>query len=141
MIKEALFPDEVILKTENFIVSQDCEVPIPGFFILSSKKDIKSIAELTHNEMNEFSNIIFKLRIGMKEVLNIGEVYIFQNEDSEHNFHVWLFPRYEWMEKFGKKIESVKLIMNYAKENMNNSQTKELVKLNINKMKDYFSYN
>lgn len=138
MIKEALFPNEVVLKTENFIVSQDCEVPIPGFFIISSIRNVKSIAEFNYNEINEFSNIMFKLRIGMKNVLKIKEIYIFQNEDSEYNFHIWLFPRHEWMEKFGNKIESVKPIMNYARESMNNLETKELIKSHVKKMRDYF---
>lgn len=29
----------------------------------------------------------------MKEELNIENVYFFQNEDSEHGFHVRIFPR------------------------------------------------
>lgn len=54
-----LFPDEIVLTTDNFIVAQDWEVPIAGF-------------------------------------------------------HLWMFPRYEWMKEFGAKIESVRPIMKYA---------------------------
>ena len=35
MRKNALFPAENILKTELFAISQDCEVPIPAFFIIA----------------------------------------------------------------------------------------------------------
>ena len=109
-----LFPDEVILTTDNFIVAQDWEVPIAGFFILSSKRKIRSIAEFTDDEAKEFGVLIKKVRGGMLETLGINDVYFFQNEDSVHDFHLWMFPRYEWMKKFGIKIESVRPIMQYA---------------------------
>ncbi|HII29435.1 TPA: hypothetical protein HA317_00015 [Candidatus Woesearchaeota archaeon] len=56
----------------------------------------------------------------MRDVLKIRHVYIFQNEDSKHYFHLWVFPRHKWMNRFGRKIESVRPIIEYAKENMAN---------------------
>ncbi len=109
-----LFPDEVILTTDNFIVAQDWEVPIAGFFILSTKRKIRSISEFNEEEAREFGVLIKKVRIGMGEALDINDVYFFQNEDSVHGFHLWMFPRYEWMKEFGAKIESVRPIMKYA---------------------------
>jgi diadenosine tetraphosphate (Ap4A) HIT family hydrolase len=111
--------DEKVLETENFSVGQDWEVPIPGFFIIASKdRNKKSFLDFSQLELSEFINLQHKVRRVMKEVLSIEVVYFFQNEDSEHGFHVWCFPRLLWMEKFGKKIESVRPIMNYAKENL-----------------------
>jgi hypothetical protein len=55
-----LFPDEVILTTNNFIVAQDWEVPIAGFFILSTKRKIRSIAEFDGEEAREFGVLIKK---------------------------------------------------------------------------------
>jgi len=42
-----LFKEEPILETVRFSVQQDREVPIPGFFILSSMRNIRSIDELS----------------------------------------------------------------------------------------------
>jgi len=41
------------------------------------------------------------------------------------------------MEKFGNKIESVRPIMNYAKENMITDEIIKEVKENVSKMKEY----
>jgi len=73
----------------------------------------------------------------MKEILKIDEVYLFQNEDSDSPFHLWIFPRYRWMEKFGRKIQSVRPIMNYAKENMLNEKVAKEVKEYVKKMSLY----
>lgn len=109
-----LFPDEVILSTENFIVTQDWEVPIAAFFILSTKRTIRSVEEFTDAEAAEFGSLLKKIRTGMRNALNIQDVYLFQNEDTIHGFHLWIFPRHTWMEAFGRKIESVRPIMQYA---------------------------
>ena len=75
----------------------------------------------------------------MRDVLKIEEVYFFQNEDTEHGFHLWIFPRHKWMEKFGRKIQSVRPIMNYAKENNLNDNSLKVVKENAEKMRVYLN--
>ncbi|MEK6921413.1 MAG: HIT domain-containing protein [Nanoarchaeota archaeon] len=134
MASKILFPNEIILETESFKVAQDWEVPIPGFFIVSTKRKILSIAEMTEKEAEEFIKIVRHVRQAMKDSLNIKEVYLFQNEDSKHGFHLWMFPRYDWMEQFGKKIESVKPIMLYAEKNMISENKIEEVKDAVRKI-------
>ena len=134
-----LFPDEKIVETKHFDVYQDWEIPIPGFFIVAPKRKIRTIDEFSDEEAVEYINLIRKLRRGMRDVLNINDVYFFQNEDTKHNFHLWVFPRHNWMERFGRKIESVKPIMNYAEENMIDKKSSEEVKLYVKKMQDYFA--
>jgi diadenosine tetraphosphate (Ap4A) HIT family hydrolase len=114
-VKQALLPDEIILETDHFRIAQDCEVPIEGFLILAAKRHLRSIADLSDDELTEFSTLLKKARIAMQEI-GIDDVYIFQNEDTEHGFHIWLFPRHDWMQAFGNKIQSVRPIMEYAKQ-------------------------
>ena len=117
MLETILFPNEIILTTETFIVNQDREVPISAFFIIGSKDTSKrSILDFTDDELIELMITLKKVRAAMLEVLQIQDVYIFQNEDTDNGFHVWLFPRYAWMEEFGRKIQSVRPLMNHAKE-------------------------
>src|SRR4051812_48265557 len=112
-----LFKDDTILITEHFNVGQDWCAPITGFFIVGAiDKSKKSILDFTEQELAELMSIARKIRFAMKEILGINEVYLFQNEDSDHGFYLWLFPRHEWMEQFGRKIESVRPIMKYAEE-------------------------
>lgn len=133
-----LFPDEVILTTDNFIVAQDWEIPIAGFFILSTKRKIYSIAEFTDAEVKEFGSLIKKVRLGMQNALKIEHVYFFQNEDSVHGFHFWLFPRHDWMKEFGVKIESVRPIMNYAQNLEVTEELLQEVRRAVAIMRGYF---
>lgn len=73
----------------------------------------------------------------MREKLNIEDVYFFQNEDSSSRFHVWIFPRLKWMNEFGKKIQSVRPIMEYAKEHMSTEEVKKQVEEYVNIMNIY----
>ncbi len=137
MTDEILFPNEKIIITEFFDAHQDWKVPIPGFYIIEPLRKIRSVAELNDDQAVEFVNLIRKVRLGMKDILGVEDVYLFQDEASRHGFHLWIFPRYQWMEQFGRKIESVRPIINYAKENMVNEETFQQVKESAAKMRDY----
>lgn len=134
-----IFPSEKVIETKHFDVHQDWETPIPGFFIIASKRKIRSVADFTEEESKTFVELLVKLRKGMKKILNIDDVYLFQNEDTEHDFHLWIFPRYDWMEPFGRKIQSVRPIVNYAKEKMANEHVFKEVREAVEKMAEYMS--
>lgn len=137
-MEEKLFPNEKILITENFDVHQDWGVPIPGFFIIASRKGRISLDEFDIEEANEFFNLVRKLRKGMKDILDIKTVCFFQNEGTHHKlFHMWIFPRYEWMNKFGEKIESIRPIIDYARSSMVNEEVFKEIKGMVRKMRDY----
>jgi diadenosine tetraphosphate (Ap4A) HIT family hydrolase len=136
MIKK-LFPNDKVVIKENFDVLQDWEVPIPGFLIVACKRKIKSIMEFNQAETEEFLPLVIKLRKALKEVQNIDYVYLFQAEDTRHElFHLWIFPRYAWMEeKFGKRIESVRPIIEYAKAHMSDDKNVQEIKNITRKLK------
>jgi diadenosine tetraphosphate (Ap4A) HIT family hydrolase len=132
------FETEIVFVNKNFTIIQDFEVPIPSFFIIGAKRKINSILDLNDKELMEFAKLLKFLRKGLLVKLKIKEVYLFQNEDSKFGFHLWIFPRHEWMEKFGRKIQSVRPIMNYAKENMMTPEVIDELKKNVRIMKLYF---
>jgi hypothetical protein len=74
----------------------------------------------------------------MSEALGINDVYFFQNEDSVHGFHLWMFPRYEWMKDFGVKIESVRPIMQHTQNLEITDELLAEVKEAARVMKEYF---
>lgn len=105
--------------TRHFDAHQDIEIPIPGFVILASRRHILSVEEFTDEERKDFIDTLCRVRKAMRQALGIQTVYLIQEEDTSDHFHLWIFPRYEWMtEKFGRKIQSVRPIMEYARENM-----------------------
>ncbi len=139
MKNKILFPNDSVISTRNFEVSQDWEVPILGFFILSPKRKMRSISEFNDDEAIEFIMLLREVRKRMKDVLGIEDVYFFQNEDTEHNFHVWIFPRHKWMERFGRGISSVKPIMDYAKENMATDKVIKEIKKSVKEVKKFMN--
>ncbi len=137
MPEKKLFPTEQILSGKYFEVHQDWECPIAGFFIIAPKRQVRSFSEFTDEESVEFMDFLRRIRNGMREALGIKYFFVFENEDTEPNFHVWLFPRHPWMTKFGRSIESIRPAMNYAKQNMVNASSINLVKEYVKKMREY----
>lgn len=128
-----------IAQTKHFDAHQDYEIPIPGFMILASKRHLQSVDEFTDEEREDFIDFLCKLRKTMRRACGIQIVYLIQEEDTSHHFHVWMFPMQEWLvEKFGRKIQSVRPIMEHARENLKTPENLKKVDETIEKMKIYF---
>ncbi len=136
MLEHLLFPNERVIVTRHFDVMQDWEVPIPGFFIVASKRQIRSIEEFNDEEAAEFGRLVRDVRKGMSELLNIRHVYLFQRDDVP-NFHLWMLPRYDWMNQFGTKVQSVRPIINFAKQYMVKEHILEEVRQVAAEMRKY----
>lgn len=129
-----------IIETELFHAHQDQEVPIPGFVILSTKRHIESISDFTDAEASEFIALARRIRQAQREVLDIENVYLIQEEDTVDHFHLWMLPRYGWMkdeEKFGRKVGSARNVLKYARENMKTPENIALVKESANRLRDF----
>jgi diadenosine tetraphosphate (Ap4A) HIT family hydrolase len=130
-----------IAESKFFVAEQDYEIPIPGFVILISKRHLQSVDEFSGGERKDFIEFLCRLRAIMRKALKIKHVYVVQEEDTTtSHFHVWLFPRYQWMEKkFGRKIQSVRPIMEYARKSMKTRGNLKKVDTATQKLKQYSS--
>lgn len=107
---------ELLYKDEDFNVSQDFELPINGFIIISTNNHIVSINELTKEQrykLIELENRVIEL-LKSYDISNRFRIIL---EEKGH-FHIWLMPEYEWMKKNGKVIFNLEDIFNYAKNNL-----------------------
>ena len=113
----------VLYKDEYFNITQDSELPIDGFIIISSTRHIEKFTSLTDEERLSLMNLINKT-LSILQKHNVAEEYnVILEEKKGYHFHVWLMPRHKWMiEKFGKVLKNIKPIQEYALENM---RTKE----------------
>lgn len=114
---------DLAYETKHFVVAQDCELPIKGFIIITSKRHIYSINEMTSEEKTELVLLIDKILKALKE-LNVCERYnvIWEEKEGNH-FHVWLMPRHKWMvEKFGNPTRNITKIFEYAKQNLRSKE-------------------
>lgn len=75
----------------------------------------------------------------MRECLHIEKVTIVQEEKSTHHFHVWLFPWYKWMEEIGSGLDSIKKIMEYAREKLKSEDNLRKVEESAAKIRVYLN--
>ena len=133
--------DFLVARTEHFIVNQDLEVPIPGFYIISTRRHVFSIDEFTVEEQTELGKLLHAVKTGMRKELKIKTVYLFQDEASDNHFHLWLFPQLEWMKQFGFKVQSIRPIIDYAKSTMRTRKNFEKAKKMTEKMRVFMRIN
>jgi diadenosine tetraphosphate (Ap4A) HIT family hydrolase len=132
---EVLSPGGIIAETKNFRLDQDPEIPIKGFLIISSKSHIRSISQLSSEESRELFDLVYRARIALNSISDIKEVTIIQEERSGH-FHLWLLPRYEWMnERFANSLSTVREIMAYSKNNLKSDENIESILLEVEKIR------
>ncbi|MGE7768549.1 HIT family protein [Peribacillus sp. NPDC096540] len=124
----------VVIETEYFHAHQDVAYPIKGLIILASKRHIKCFDELNEEERLDYIYILTKIRQAQRAVLGIEFVYYFYNEDTSHHFHTWMVPRYEWMDKFGRSVESVRPVLLHSRNNLNSEENVKEVLFAIEKL-------
>ena len=116
-------PGEIV-KTKNFDISQDFELPINGFIVIGTIRHIESINEMTMEEKMELITLVDAVISSLKK-LNICSQYdvIWEEKDNNH-FHVWLMPRHKYLiDAMGTNIiKKIGELFDYAK---NNLRTKE----------------
>lgn len=136
----ALFSDEKIIVTEYFDAHQDWDVPIPGFFIIAARRDVHSLIDFTDAERDEFFQLVYTIRAGMREVLGIEKVLLIENEASEWQFHLWLFPWHEWMDRWHYKTRHVYDAIDYATAHMQTEEVAVAIHESVEKMKEYIKH-
>ncbi|MFF6015904.1 HIT family protein [Lysinibacillus fusiformis] len=118
----------VVIETDYFHAHQDVAYPIKGLVILASKRHIHCFDELNNDEKLDYINLLTKIRQAQREVLDIEYVYYFYNEDTTHHFHTWMVPRYEWMNAFGRSVESLRPVLLHARNNLSNEEHEKEVR-------------
>jgi diadenosine tetraphosphate (Ap4A) HIT family hydrolase len=134
-----LFPNNNVFEGKYFEVHQDWEFPIQGFFILVPKRRIDTITDFTREESIEFVNTLIKIRKAMRRILKIKEVFFYQNEDTRHNFHVWIFPKHPWMKNFKMQATPAIPFLKYSLDHFSDKKDIKKVKTAAKKMHDYLS--
>ncbi|MBQ3021611.1 MAG: hypothetical protein IJD92_05270 [Bacilli bacterium] len=133
---EFKLPCGLAFENNNFTLSQDWELPIVGFFVISPKKHISKLSELTKEERNEMFDIIDDtIKILRKN--NVCEDFnvIFEEKENRH-FHVWIMPRHKWMKEIcGNIMNNIGEIFDYAKQNYRNEETYNKIEESTNILK------
>ena len=126
---EFTLPCGMAYENENFTLSQDWELPILGFFIVSPKRHIEKLEELTKLERDEMFDIVDKtIKILRKNNICDRFEIIFEEKENRH-LHVWIMPRHSWMKEICDDIiDNIGDILNYAKGNFRKEDIYEQIK-------------
>jgi len=110
-----------------FDITQDYEIPIPGFMVLSSKRHVTNSKEFNDDEKKEFDDVIPKLFKAIRISTDTKEVQMLVSykgtKGAPSHFHVALLPRYEWMTNL-----SLKDIFEKGKKDKNLDKVKDVIK-------------
>ncbi len=116
-------PCGMAYENERFILSQDWEIPIEGFFIVSIKRHVERITELTEDERNELFNIAVKTIDILKSNSVCDEFDIILEDKNDNHLHLWILPIYDWMSNLaGKDMNNIGTVIEYAKDNFSNEE-------------------
>lgn len=132
----------IIFENDDFVITQDFELPINGFIIISTKKHFEKLNELSTNMQINLINLISKT-LKILEDNKIAEQYnIILEEKTGYHFHIWLMPRHKWMiEKFGKVLKNIKEIQEYSIKNLKTQENFDNIKHTCNILKENLNKN
>lgn len=113
----------MVYENENFTLSQDWELPIKGFMFVSPKRHVETLSELTDEERYEMFTIVnTTVNYLRKNKVCDNYNYVIEEKPGRH-LHVWIMPRYKWMEDVSKGIiKNIGDIFTFAKENFRNKE-------------------
>lgn len=101
--RASILPDEIAPVWENtdFVIRQDAECPVPGFYIVSTRDHIHSIGDLSPEKASALGIIVSRLRDCMRRAIGINRLHIILEERLvEPHVHIWLLPL--WSEIMAK---------------------------------------
>ena len=116
-------PCGMVYENERFTISQDWELPIQGFMIVSPKRCIENLSELSQDERNEMFYLVDKT-IKLLKQENVCDRFdvIFEEKENRH-LHVWIMPRHKWMEEVADDIiNNIGTIFAFSKENFRDEE-------------------
>lgn len=91
-------PKEImpVWENETFVIRQDAECPVPGFYILSTKKHIHTIGDLSPKGASQLGVISNRLRVNMRNSLGIKRLHVILEERMFNpHLHIWFLPLWE----------------------------------------------
>ena len=132
-------PGGILYASDGFIIHQDPLVAIPGFLIISPKRHIYSIDEMTPLERNRLGHMIALAEQAIKSTTKVNYISVIQEDHSRKgHLHIWLFPWHDFIVKeYDVSLSSMRSIINhYQKDMQYRDETNDVLLA----LKDYFSH-
>lgn len=129
-------PGEII-RTKNFDISQDFELPINGFIVIGSLRHVESINDMTKEEKSELLTLIDVVIMSLKKLKICSQYNVVWEEKDGNHFHVWLMPRHNYLTEAigGNIVKRVAELFEYAKNNLRTEENINQIYSSIEKLK------
>lgn len=136
-IKDGKLNPGEIVRTKNFDISQDFELPINGFIVIGSIRHIESINEMTIEEKQELITLIDVVIFCLKKLDICSQYDVIWEEKDNNHFHVWLMPRHKYLlEAMGTNIiKKIGALFSYAKNNLRTEENLNTIRKTIELLK------
>jgi diadenosine tetraphosphate (Ap4A) HIT family hydrolase len=130
----------LVYEDEHFIIAQDTENPITGFFVIGSRRHFKGFNEMNNEEKQKFYKLFLEMRRILGETFGVENVTVIQEDGSEGaHFHLWFFPWLSWMADMGESLGDIRKIMEFSRTNMRSTENLKEIKESIAKAREAFS--
>lgn len=122
---EFSLPCGMIYQDEDFTVSQDWELPIPGFIVVCPvKKHVQNIFELDDDTLSKMFLLVKEIENVLIENNIAKDFNIVAQEKENVHLHIWIMPQYEWMKKIHKSsMAKLEDVFAYAKKELKTKDT------------------
>ena len=133
-------PCGIAYENDLLVLSQDWELPIEGFMVVSPKRCVEKYEQLTAKEKMQMMEVVDKT-IKILRRNNVCDRFnvLFEEKENRH-FHIWIMPRHKWMSDLvGDIVDHIGDILEYAKENFRTEKTINQIKNISNIIKQNFS--
>lgn len=111
-------PCGMAYENDRFTLSQDWELPIVGFMVVSPKRCIERFSELTDDEKVEVFKIVDQTILILRNNNVCDRFNVLFEEKENRHFHIWIMPRQKWMLELVDDItENIGTIFDYVKSN------------------------
>lgn len=107
----------ILFRDNYFMIHQDPYVAIPGFFIVSPKRHIYSIDEMTPLELRDLGKVIAIAEKAVRAVTDAEHITVIQEEKvSEGHLHIWIFPWHSFLlSSYGHSMKKIRVITEHYK--------------------------
>lgn len=132
---EFTLPCGMAYEDELFTLSQDWELPIEGFMVLSPIRCVEFFSELTDEERIKSFDLVNKTINNLKEQGVCDRFNVIFEEKENRHFHIWIMPRHKWMSDMFEDItDNIGEIFAYAKANFGDQRVYNNIKDISNKL-------
>ena len=115
--KSYIPPGEILYENGEYIIHQDPLVAIPGFLIVSPKRHIYSIDEMTISEKYFLGYMLSMAEDAIKTTTKITYISIIQEDYvSDGHLHIWVFPWHKYIiDLYGFSLNNLRKILSQYK--------------------------